>query len=226
MKTFIHNELLTPVQMETITIDGNRYYLTPTGNKHKSVTTVIGNNKAKKQGIMEWRKRVGEEQANKISVAATTRGTKMHTLCEKYLLNEEVNDLGYSQGELLFRSIKPSLDEFETIRALETTLYSKRLQVAGTVDCVAEIGNVLTVVDFKTASKEKKKEWIEDYFLQGAFYLNAFYELSGEIPKSVKILIALETGGTQIFDLAGKEIIHYSKELEKRIEKYYANQTI
>ena len=223
VRKFNHN-FLTVQKLEQKNLEEGRKYVGE-DFAFPSITTVLGKTKDISH-LIKWRQRVGEEQANKISGAATSRGTKMHTLCEKYLLNEEVNDLGYSQGELLFRSIKSSLDEFETIRALETTLYSKRLQVAGTVDCVAEIGNVLTVVDFKTASKEKKKEWIEDYFLQGAFYLNAFYELSGEIPKSVKILIALETGGTQIFDLAGKEIIHYSKELEKRIEKYYANQTI
>ena len=219
---FAHNFLTVP-KIEQKNLEEGRKYVGD-GFAYPSITTVLSKTKDISH-LLAWKKRVGEEKAQKITTAATTRGTKMHDLCEKYLLNEDLGKLGYSKGELLFRAIRPHLDCFNVIRALETPLYSKRLQVAGTVDCVAEIAGVLTVVDFKTSSKEKKKEWIEDYFMQGAFYFNAFYELSGEIPKSIKILIALEEGDTQVFDLAGKEIIHYSKQLEERIGKYFASQT-
>lgn len=222
LKKFKHNFLTVP-KIEQKNLEEGRKYVGE-GFAFPSITTVLSQTKDISH-LIKWRQRVGEEQAQKITTSAATRGTKMHALCENYLLNQDLGELGYSQGELLFRSIRPHLDQFDTVRALETGLFSKRLGVAGTVDCVAEIDGTLTVVDFKTSSKEKKKEWIEDYFMQGAFYLNAFYELSGEVPKSVKILIALETGGTQIFDLSGKEIIQYSKQLEERIEKYHVNQT-
>lgn len=218
---FQHNFLTVPKIEQKNLAEGRKYV--GEGFAFPSITTVLSKTKDNTH-LFAWKKRVGEEQAQKITTAAATRGTKMHTLCEKYLLNEEIGELGYSQGELLFRTIRPHLDRVEVVRALETGLFSKRLQVAGTVDCVAEIEGVLTVVDFKTSSREKKKEWIEDYFMQGAFYLNAFYELSGELPKAVSIMIALETGDMQIFDLGGREIIHYSKQLEERIEKYYADQ--
>lgn len=218
-KKFKHNFLTVPkIEQKNLT-EGRKYV--GDGFAYPSITTVLSKTKDLTH-LIKWRQRVGEEQATKISVAATTRGTKMHALCEKYLLNEEIDTLGYSQGELLFRTIRPHLDRVDVVRALETPLYSKRLEVAGTVDCVAEIEGVLTIVDFKTASKEKKKDWIEDYFLQGAFYLNAFYELSGELPKAISIMIALESGDMQIFDISGSEIVHYSKELQKRIDQYYA----
>lgn len=221
-KKFKHNFLTVP-KIEQKNLEEGRVY-EGDGFSFPSITTVLSKTKDNTY-LFKWRARVGEEQAKKITLAATGRGVKMHTLCEKYLLNEEFDSLGYSKGELLFRSIKPHLDTFDEIRALETSIYSKRLGVAGSVDCVAVIDNVLTVVDFKTSTREKKEEYIEDYFLQGCFYLNAFWELSGELPKIVKILIALEDGGTQVFDLRGGEIIKYSKLLEERIEKYYAHKT-
>lgn len=219
---FKHNFLTVP-QIKQKNLEEGRVY-EGDGFSYPSITTVLSKTKDN-TFLHKWRARVGEEEAKKITLAATSRGTKMHSLCEKYLLNEDIGELGYSKGELLFRTIRPHLDTFEEIRALEASIFSKRLRVAGSVDCVAVIENVLTVVDFKTSSKEKKEEYIEDYFLQGCFYLNAFWELSGELPKAVKIMIALESGDTQMFDLRGGSIIQYSKLLEERIESYYANKT-
>jgi len=210
---------LTVPKIEQKNLEEGRRYVGD-GFVYPSVTTVLSQTKDLTH-LKAWKKRVGEEKAQQITTAAATRGTKMHTLCEKYLLNEDLGKLGLTKGELLFRSVRQHLDSFDVIRALETTLFSKRLKVAGTVDCVAEIDNTLTVVDFKTSSRPKKEDWIIDYFMQGCFYLNAFYELSGDIPKAVKILIAVEDNDTQVFDLNQKQIIHYTKELEKRIDQYY-----
>ena len=221
-KIFKHNFLEVP-KLKQQNLESGRMYVGE-DFAFPSITTVLSKTRDN-SFLFEWRKRVGEEKAKQISLSASSRGTKMHTLCEKYLLNEDLGTLGYTKGELLFREIKSHLDTFDEIRALETSLYSKRLGVAGSVDCVAVIDGVLSVVDFKTSTKEKKEENIEDYFLQGSFYLNAFWELSGELPKIVKILIALENGGTQVFDLNGSKIVKYSKLLEERIEKYNAHKT-
>jgi hypothetical protein len=134
--------------------------------------------------------------------------------------------LGYSKGELLFRTILPALQRFDNIRALETPLVSHRLGIAGTVDCIAEVDGVLTIIDFKTSSKLKKEEYIEDYYLQGSFYFNAFYEMTGELPKQILILISVEDGTLQEFYLKGSDIIKHTKALQLRKEDYDVNQTI
>lgn len=211
-------------QIKQVNLQEGRRYEVAKGVAYPSITTVLGKTKDITH-LLAWKKRVGEAAAQKITTNATTRGTKMHDLCERFLLNQDLGELGHTQGELLFKGIRPELEKFNNIRALETGIWSNRLQVAGTVDCIAEYEGVLSIIDFKTSSKEKKKEWIEDYFLQGAFYFNAFFELSNEIPKQIVILIALEDGGVQKFILTGKEIIEKSKQLEQRIGAYYANQT-
>jgi len=221
-KAFKHNFLAVP-KLEQSNLESGRVYVGE-GFSFPSITTVLSKTKDT-SFLRKWKAKVGEEAAARITSAANRRGTAMHSLCERYLLNEDLGTLGYTQGELLFRAIRQHLDEFEEIRALETRLFSKRLKVAGSVDCVAVVGGVLTVIDFKTSSKEKQEEYIEDYFLQGCFYLNAFWELSGDLPRQVRILIALENGSTQVFDLRGSRIVEYTKLLEQRIESYYANKT-
>jgi genome maintenance exonuclease 1 len=145
-------------------------------------------------------------------------------LCEKFLLNKEIEALSYTTGDLLFRQIKPALQRFDNIRALETYLVSHRLGIAGSVDCIAEVDGVLTVIDFKTSGKSKKAEWIEDYFIQAAFYFNAFFEMTKELPKQILILIAVEDGALQEFFIQGSDIIKYTKLLHSRKEAYDVNQ--
>lgn len=196
-------------------IDGDKAY--------PSITTVLGKTRDN-TALFEWRKRVGAEKAQQISTAAATRGTKMHDLCERFLLNEELGELGYSKGELLFRTILPSLNKLDNVRALESGLVCHRLGIAGTVDCVAEVDGVLTVVDFKTSTRPKKEDNIEDYFMQGAFYFNAFHEMTGEIPKQILILISVEDGTLQEFYVKGKDIIKYTEMLKERKEAYDFNE--
>ena len=178
-----------------------------------------------KTALFEWRKRVGEEQANKISAMATRRGTSMHKLCEQYLRNEEVEDDNID-GNFLFNGIRPILDRIDNVRCLETPLFSHTFGVAGTVDCIAELDNTLAVIDFKTSNRPKKSEWIEGYFIQACFYWAAYSEITGEIPKRAAILISVQDGTTQEFVLSGSEIKKYTEELKKRVETYYnANNT-
>jgi genome maintenance exonuclease 1 len=189
----IHHEYPT---LERITNpDGSRVYKTPTGRSYPSVTTVTG--LLKKKQILEWRKSVGEEAANEISRKAANRGTRIHRLCEKYLLNEQI-DPGYFDSSM-WESIKGKLDGINNIYALEQQLYSDHLQIAGTVDCVAEYENKLSVIDFKTSRRLKSKENIRDYFMQCSAYAVAFEELTNIPVSKLVIIMAVEDEETQIF---------------------------
>jgi len=176
-------------KLDKITLsDGTRTYSTPEGKSYPSVTTVTG--LLKRKQIFEWRKRVGEEEANRISAAASSRGTKIHKLCENYLSNEpaEPNLL----QRTMFRAIKKELDNIDNIRCLETTLWSDHLQVAGTVDCIADYYGKISVIDFKTSSRIKRAEDIQDYFMQCASYAVAFEERTKIPVNRLVILMAVD----------------------------------
>ncbi len=191
MKTFNHDFVTLP-EMKRVEVDGKRHYLTPSGNKYESVTSLTGKFNAKE--INEWRKRVGEEQANKISTRAANRGTSMHKMCENYLLNtlnlnEEVNPL--NKG--MFLKISPLMDRLDNIKLIEGTMYSDELQLAGTADCVAEYSGELAVIDFKTSTRMKRKDGVANYWMQGAAYGKMYEELYGIKPKNIILMISVET---------------------------------
>ena len=219
-KTFQHKLADLPKLKQINTENGRRYLIEGTETKYPSITTVLGDT-ADKSGFFEWRKRVGEAKADQISRNAANRGTKMHNLCEQYLLNELEGDVENDMGGILFKNIRPTLDRLDNVRCLESRLFSHALGVAGTVDCIAELDDTLTVVDFKSSSKSKKKDWIEDYFLQGCFYFTAYYEMTGELPKQIAILIAVEDGTVLEHTIDAKEIMQYTEKLKKRIRHWH-----
>jgi genome maintenance exonuclease 1 len=176
--------------------DGKRYYTTPDGVKLPSVTTVIG---AKgKKAIMEWRKRVGEEEANKISRKASSRGTNVHTLCERYLNNEELGMIMPDAKEM-FLPLKPLLNRINNIHYQECTLWSVKLEMAGRVDCIGEFDGVLSVIDFKTSKRPKKKEDIDNYFAQCVAYACMYEELIGIGIEQIVIIMAVEGSEPLLF---------------------------
>ena len=198
---FKHENRYVPVDMEATTTPEGRRYKTPSGDLYESITTVLGNNPEKKKGLMEWRKRVGEKEANRISRLASTRGTAMHTICENYLNNDE-DYIGKAMPNAIdmFRTIQPVLDEAITkVYMQECALYSDTYRLAGRVDCIADIRGELTVVDFKTSMKKKKREWVHDYYLQTAAYSFMFEEMYGEKVDQTLILIAVQDEEPQIF---------------------------
>ena len=209
-------------KIKQVNSDEGRLYEVNGENAYPSITTVLSKTKDKGP-IIRWRKRVGEEHANRVTISATRRGTSMHKLCESYLSNEVLDLSSDTTGELLFRSIRPQLDHIDNVRCLETPLFSHILKVAGTVDCIAELDGKLTVIDFKTSTKPKKTEWIEDYFMQGCFYLIAYREITEEMPEQISILISVQDGSLQNFTLTKKDIIHYTNMLKERIEEYYGS---
>lgn len=185
-------------ELETVTIDGKRHYVTPEGKKYPSITSVLSI--LSRQQIMEWRKRVGEEEANKISSQAARRGTKIHKMCEDYLNNELDEKKFMPNDREMFASLRPIIDQsINNIYAQEMPLWSDYLGVAGRVDCIAEFNGVLSVIDFKTSKKLKKKENISNYFQQTSAYAVMFEERT-KIPVSqIVIIIAVDNEKPQVF---------------------------
>ena len=193
MKKFIRHDF--PKLLRTTSSDGTRVYETPSGRVYPSVTTVTGLHSAK--GIMEWRKRVGEAEANRISGRASARGTRIHNYCESYLLGESTEPDMFDAE--MFNSIKPLLDQIDNIHALEDPLYSDHLQVAGTVDCIAEFQGKLSVIDFKTSSKPKDRDDIHNYFMQTSAYAVAFEERTGIPIGRLVIIMAVDNDDPRWF---------------------------
>lgn len=176
--------------------DGKRYYTLPDGTRLPSVTTVLG--AQKKDAIMAWRKRVGEDTANAISKKATGRGTNVHTLCERYLNNESLGVIMPDALEM-FLAIKPSLHRIDNIHYQEQSLWSTELGMAGRVDCIGEFDGELSSIDFKTSAKIKTRENILDYFWQTAAYALMYEELIGVPINKLVIIMAVENSTPLIF---------------------------
>ena len=186
-------------ELETITEDKKRFYLTPEGNKYPSVTTVCS--LATIDSIKKWRKRVGNERANKISSKASSRGTKVNKLVEDYVNNKELDFENVLPVNLfMFKQIKPILDTYlENVYAIECPLYSDYLETAGRVDCIGTFKGKPAIIDFKTANKRKQRSWIHNYFMQEAAYAVMFEERT-KIPISrIVTVIAVEQDEPQLF---------------------------
>ena len=200
MKNFIHLAERPELSfgMRTENVNGKRNYVTPEGKLYPSITTILG--EFSKKSIQEWRKRVGEKEANRISGQASRRGTSLHNLCEAYIKNTE----GVLDGQTpniieLFKTIEPFLERIDNVHGVELALYSDHFGVAGRTDLIAEFDGTLSVIDYKTSNKFKKKEWCESYFAQGAFYGVAYEELTKIPVPQVVIIMAVENEHPQLF---------------------------
>lgn len=178
--------------------DGKRYYTTPSGKRLPSVTTVVG--AMKKQAIMEWRNRVGAEEANRVSKLATGRGNRVHDLAERYLKNEPINWMREMPDAVeMFRSLIPHIQRINNIHYIEQSLWSEKIGMAGRVDLIAEWDGVLSVIDFKTSKKIKKSEDIQDYFAQCTAYSGMYEEHVGVPIDQIVIVMAVENEEPLIF---------------------------
>ena len=193
---FEHVDIDLP-QLERETIDGVRYYDAPGGKKLVSISSITS--WINRQIFLDWRKRVGEETANKITKAATSRGTDMHTLTECYLQNRDLPPV-QPLSEYLFKQSKPELNQINNIHAIETSLYSEKLGVAGTVDCIAEYKGELAIIDFKSSKKPKPREWIDHYFVQCAAYACMLFEMTGIPVKKFVIIMSCENGECVVYE--------------------------
>jgi genome maintenance exonuclease 1 len=195
MKTFKHlynDPILCELKREEY--NGKRYYISPTGKRLPSVTTFLSHFKG--DAIQKWRKKVGEEEANKISARASRRGTAVHSIMESYLANEErsvfLNDNVMPDVKFMFHIAEKELDKVDNIHYIETMLYSEVVGLAGQCDLIAEWEGTLSIIDWKTSTKLKKEEWIESYFLQATCYSLMFEEMTGIQAKQIVIFILVD----------------------------------
>jgi len=215
---FKHVDLNLP-KLSRETIDGVRYYSVPDEDellRLVSITSVTSH--FNKEIFVNWRKKVGNEEADRITKAATTRGTDMHTLTEHYLKNDQVLPEVPPISDFLFKISKGELNKIDNIHSLEGALYSKQLGIAGTVDCIAEYDGELSIIDFKTSKKPKPREWIEHYFVQAMAYGCMLYELTGISVKKLVIIMACENGECVVYEERDKS--KYIKLLSKYIRKF------
>ena len=224
MSTFRFKHIGTNLpELSTKTIDRKRYYVTPEGKEYPSITTVLSNRG--KQGLFEWRKRVGNGVANYISRKAAKRGTLVPQMCEAYL-----NNVGFDQpqwwGEVeknflpfcLFNQLRNRpLQRINNIHAQECGLYSDKYKVAGRVDCIAEYNNVLSIIDFKTSTSERNDEYNENYYIQTAAYAEMYEERTGIPTDQIVILVVTEDGVVQEFVKSKQE---YLPLLEEAINEF------
>ena len=214
---FNHVDVNLP-KLSRETIDGVRYYSVPDEDellKLVSITSITSH--FNKEIFVNWRKKVGNEEADRITKAATSRGTDMHTLTEHYLKNENLPTV-QPISDFLFKIAKGKLNKIDNIHALEGSLYSKELGIAGTVDCIAEYDGELAIIDFKTSKKPKPRNWIEHYFVQCMAYGCMLYELTGISVKKLVIIMSCENGECVIYEERDKA--KYIKLLQQYIRKF------
>jgi len=185
--------------LDATTTEKGRRYVIPDGQKLPSITTVLSI--LTEQSIREWRARVGEEEANRVSAKASSRGTKVHAIIEDYINNVKDYEQKYLPNVVgNFMDVKPILDErIGDVYAQEAPLYSTHLGVAGRVDCVAMFDGKLSIIDFKTARKPKRKEWIENYFIQESAYAVMWEERTGTPIVQLVTIIAVDNNPPQVF---------------------------
>lgn len=213
-KTFEH-DFLEFDDLETVYIHDKRFYKLTSGKLVESVTTRLSN-ALDKTALMEWKKKVGEAEAQKISNQAASRGTAIHNICEAYLMNEE----NYPKNSMpinieTFKTIRPILDRrIGKVFAIEAPLWSETLNTAGRTDCIAQFDGVNSIIDFKTSRKPKKEEWIESYFLQATCYSLMCEERTSLKVPQIAIIIAVDHEEPQVF-------VKNRSEFEQRVREIF-----
>ena len=208
-------------ELEVHNIKGLRFYETPTGEKYPSITTVLGKQPGKQKGLQEWRERVGVAQAQIISGKAARRGSVFHNIVENYLQDDDISDFKQQNfmAWCMFGEMKSHLDEkINEIVLQEQTMFSSKFKVAGRCDLIGVYKDKLSVVDFKTTTRTKKEEWIDDYFIQCAAYASMFEEHTGEPVEDVVIMMVAEDGEVQLFE---KKTADYLPQLEVLMDDFY-----
>jgi len=212
-KTFNHEFVEIKSEVESKDGEKGRFYITEAG-EFPSVTTVVG--WEKQEFFRVWRKQNPEE-----SKRVTARGTRIHSILEKYLKNEKIEKNEIMPLDLeLFVQIKREIDKIDNIKALETPLFGKEVGLAGRVDCIAEYDGKLSIIDFKASTREKRKEDIENYMMQATAYSLLWKEMTGEIINNFVILITCEDGAVQVFQ---DNPLNYVVNLVEAIKNYKEN---
>ena len=220
MFTHVDHGIELPKLTRKTTEEGRRYF-TPDGKAYPSITTVLSI--LGKEAIMAWRARVGEEEANKVSRQASTRGTAVHKLAEDYVNNEENWRGKHMPANLAtFNTLRPILDEkLDNIWMQEAFLYSDKLQCAGQVDCIGEWEGVLSIIDYKTSRRVKKVEDITNYFIQMSFYAAAFLERTGIAIKQAVVVMAVDDHEPLIFKVNTYDYLEHYLSVRKKYKEMY-----
>ena len=217
---FIHHNYLGDLELNKKEKNCIRLYNLPNGEWVPSITSVTSF--YNREIFAKWRERVGIEEANRITKKATARGTDFHEAAQAYLENKELDWSNFRPAtQFMFHHAKPYLDKINNIHAIERTLYSEYLGLAGRVDCIAEYEGELAVIDFKTSEKIKPEKWLENYFVQEMFYASAYYELTGIPVKKLITLMVTPGGEVKVFDKRNKG--DYIKLLVRYIKEFVSH---
>jgi|TARA_B100001094_G_C18173032_1_gene796294 genome maintenance exonuclease 1 len=215
MKIFNHLDLPELPKLSRKNIDGKRMYCTDSGDRFPSITTVLSCRG--KKGLYEWRQRVGSEQADKISKKASTRGTKIHKICEDYINNEPLPELTLVEQET-WNTFRPVVERIDNIHHVEPFMFSKHLGIAGQCDCIAEFDGKLSIIDFKTSRRVKTHKQISSYFAQCAAYAIMYEELTGIPINRTVILMSVDDEQPSIFIEKRDNYVDYLLESKRMFE--------
>ncbi len=220
---FIVENHLGDLELKKKEVDGIRLYNLPNGDWVPSITSVTSFHN--REVFRKWRQRVGDAEANRITKESTTRGTDYHEAAQAYLENRELDWNNYLPlTEFMFKSSQPYLDKIGKIHAIERTLYSEYLGLAGRVDCIAEYDGELAIIDFKTSKKIKPEKWVEQYFVQETAYACMYYELTGiAVEKLITIMVTPE-GDVHVYDKRNKS--DYIKLLVNYVKEFVENRMV
>jgi CRISPR/Cas system-associated exonuclease Cas4 (RecB family) len=211
-------KLFEAEKLERVNVEGMRHYKTPDG-VFPSVTTVLSN--LDKSSLDNWKKLVGQQEADRVKNRSATRGSELHKVVEDYMLNRP-SEVVFSHSampltRIMFKAIQPILDEVEVVFGIETPLYSKDLKTAGTTDQLCIFRGKNTVIDLKTSGKLKKEQHLKSYYYQSTAYAMMAESLFGINIDQIVLLIALEHEGKQV---VVEDSHKYRAEVKEFFEKY------
>ena len=198
--TFNHNPIdLGYNDLVCETLESGRTYATPRGPKYPSITTVLGI--LSENSIREWRQKVGEEEANRISRRACARGEEIHKVAERFLNNEILEPKNFLPHIWqMFSTIRPILESrVNNIILQEKPLYSDHLGLAGRVDLIADFDGVRSIIDIKTSRRVKEKEDIHTYFMQETAYAIMFEERTKLPITNIVTIMGIDDNEPKVF---------------------------
>ncbi|MDB4661946.1 preprotein translocase subunit TatA [Gammaproteobacteria bacterium] len=210
--------------LERVDLEIGRHYLDSNQKPVPSVTTVLSGTSKSKNGLIQWRNRVGEEEAERVIKQSTDIGTAVHEAIENYLNGNSWNNFEETHDQLLAQKISKKfinhgLNGITEIWGLEVGLILDNLY-AGTADCVGLYQGIPTLIDFKTAKKIKKREWIEDYFLQGCAYANAHNVMFNTNIEQIVILMVDRDSMFEEFIVRPTEFNFLTRKWKNRLLEY------
>ena len=221
--TFEYCNHLGDLELDKKEVDGIRLYKLPNDEWVPSITSVTSH--YNREVFLEWRRKVGDEEANRVTTEATTRGTDYHEAAQAYLENRDLVWENYLPAtRYMFQSSKQHLDKIGKIHAIERTLYSEYLGLAGRVDCIAEYDGELAVIDFKTSKYIKPEKWVQQYFVQETAYACMYYELTKIPVKKLITIMVTPSGETHVYDKRNKG--DYIKLLVKYVKEFVKDRMV